>query len=144
MAVRCKAWTVFACLNIGIVCSNLTRAMDVCVRLFCLGSGLVTGWSPVHGALVTVYRIKKLKSGHGPKGCKAIKTEPLIIIHSLRGCNGVQRLPEWRGEWVHRPHISSTPISKPSSQRLFKVQSGNDVTVPVVLWGGAVSTPPEL
>jgi hypothetical protein len=41
--------------------------MDACVRLvyvrvvLCVGSGLVTGWSPVQGVLPTVYWIKKLK-----------------------------------------------------------------------------------
>jgi hypothetical protein len=64
---RSKAWTVFARLNTGIVGSNPTRGMDVCVHLFCVcivlcvGSGLATGWSPVQGVLPTVYRIKKLK-----------------------------------------------------------------------------------
>jgi hypothetical protein len=44
-----KAWTVFARSNSGIVGSNPTRGMDVCVRLFCVfavlcaGSGLATG-----------------------------------------------------------------------------------------------------
>jgi hypothetical protein len=39
--------------------------MDVCVRLFCVcvvlrvGSGLATGWSPVQGVLLAVYRIRK-------------------------------------------------------------------------------------
>jgi hypothetical protein len=53
--------------NAGIVGSNHTQGMDVCVRLFCVcivmsvGSGLATGWSPVQGVLPTVYRIKKLK-----------------------------------------------------------------------------------
>jgi hypothetical protein len=43
----------FARSNSGIVGSNPTRDMDVCVRLFCVcvvlcvGSGLVTSWSPV-------------------------------------------------------------------------------------------------
>jgi hypothetical protein len=34
--------------------------LRLCVVL-CVGSGLVTGWSPVHGVLPTVYRIRKLK-----------------------------------------------------------------------------------
>jgi hypothetical protein len=33
---------------------------SVCVVLF-VGSGLATGWSPVQGVLLTVYRINKLK-----------------------------------------------------------------------------------
>jgi hypothetical protein len=44
------AWTIFARSNAGIVDSNPTQDMDVCVRLFCvyvvlcLGSGLAKGW----------------------------------------------------------------------------------------------------
>jgi hypothetical protein len=51
-----KAWTVFACSNTGIVGSNPTQGLDICLRLFCVrvGSGLVTGWSPIQGALLTV------------------------------------------------------------------------------------------
>jgi hypothetical protein len=51
VAVRSKAWTVFAPSNAGIVVSNPTQGMDICMRLFCVcvvlcvGSGLVTGWS---------------------------------------------------------------------------------------------------
>jgi hypothetical protein len=47
---RSKAWTVFARSDAGIVSSNPTQVMDVCVRLFCVcvvlcvGSGLATGW----------------------------------------------------------------------------------------------------
>jgi hypothetical protein len=33
VAVRAKTWTVFARSNIGIVGSNPSRGMDVCVRL---------------------------------------------------------------------------------------------------------------
>jgi hypothetical protein len=51
----------------GIVGSNPTQDMEVCVRLFyvcvvlCVGSDLTTGSSPAQGVLPTVYRIKKLK-----------------------------------------------------------------------------------
>jgi hypothetical protein len=45
--------------------------MSVCVYsvfvLFCVGSGLATGWTPVRGVLPTVYMIKKLKSGRFPR-----------------------------------------------------------------------------
>jgi hypothetical protein len=57
----------------GIVGSNLTWNMDVCMRLFCvrvvlcIGSGLATGSSPVQGALPIVYRINKLKKRTRPK-----------------------------------------------------------------------------
>jgi hypothetical protein len=69
-----RAWTVFARSNSGIMGTNPTRGMDVCVRLFyvCVvlyvGSGLATGWSPVQGVLPTVYRIKKLKKPTRSKG----------------------------------------------------------------------------
>jgi hypothetical protein len=65
VAVRSKAWTVFAHSNIEIVGSNPTGGMDVCVRLFsvcvvlCVGSGLVTGRSPIQGVLQAVCMITK-------------------------------------------------------------------------------------
>jgi hypothetical protein len=34
VAARSKAWTVFACSNAGIVDSNPTQGMDVCVCVF--------------------------------------------------------------------------------------------------------------
>jgi hypothetical protein len=49
VASRSKTSTVFAQTNAGIVCSNPTRNMDVCVHLFCVcvvlcvSSGLTTG-----------------------------------------------------------------------------------------------------
>jgi hypothetical protein len=50
VAVRSKAWTDFARSNAGIVASNPTQGMDICVYsvfvLSCVGSGLATGWSP--------------------------------------------------------------------------------------------------
>jgi hypothetical protein len=64
---RSKTWTVVARSNAGIVGSNPTQGMDICVGLFCVcvvlcvGSGLVTGWSPVQEVLPTVYRNKKRK-----------------------------------------------------------------------------------
>jgi hypothetical protein len=67
LAARSKAWTVFARSDAGIVGSNPTRSMDICLLLFCacavlcVGSGLTTGWSPVQVVLPIVYRIKKLK-----------------------------------------------------------------------------------
>jgi hypothetical protein len=60
--------------NTGIVRSNPTRGLDVCVRLFCacvvmcVGSGPATDWSPVQGVLQTVYRLRNWKSGQGPQG----------------------------------------------------------------------------
>jgi hypothetical protein len=43
VAARSKALTVFARSNAGIVGSNRTRGMDVCVRLFCFCVGLWVG-----------------------------------------------------------------------------------------------------
>jgi hypothetical protein len=60
VAARSKAWTVFARSNAGILDSNTTQWMDVCVFLFCvcvvlcIRSGLATGWSPIQGILPTV------------------------------------------------------------------------------------------
>jgi hypothetical protein len=47
--------------------SSPTRTLGSWVRIhsrhgcLCVGSGTLTGWSPVQGVLLTVYRIKKLK-----------------------------------------------------------------------------------
>jgi hypothetical protein len=72
VAEQSKAWTVFFRSNTGIVGSNLTQGMDVCVPLFCVcvilcvGSGLATDWSPVQVVLPIVYRIEELKKCQGP------------------------------------------------------------------------------
>jgi hypothetical protein len=80
VAARSKAWTVFARSNPGIIGSNPTGGMDVCVCVYsvcvvlCEGSGLATGWSPVHRVLPTVCRLRNWKSGQGPtKGSRAIE-----------------------------------------------------------------------
>jgi hypothetical protein len=60
VAARSEAWTVSSSSNTAIVGSNSTWGLDVCMRLFCVcavlcvGSGLVTRWSPVQGVLPTV------------------------------------------------------------------------------------------
>jgi hypothetical protein len=38
MAAQSKAWTVLVYSDTGIVGSNSTPGMDVCVRLFCVGA----------------------------------------------------------------------------------------------------------
>jgi hypothetical protein len=43
VAARSEAWNVFARWNIWIVDSNPTRGRDICLRFFCVGSGLATG-----------------------------------------------------------------------------------------------------
>jgi hypothetical protein len=56
--------TVFAHPNTGIVGSNPTPDMDVCVRLFCVCVLLcVDGLNTVQGVLPTVYRLRNRKSG---------------------------------------------------------------------------------
>jgi hypothetical protein len=83
---RSKAWTVFAGSNIGIVGSNPTWGMDVCVRLFCIyvvlceGSGLVTDWSPVQGSYWLCIGLRNWKSGQGPEGCRSIERVALLRI----------------------------------------------------------------
>jgi hypothetical protein len=71
-AARSKIWTVFARSNTGIVSSNLTQATDICVCVILwVGGGLVTGWSPVQGALPCI-GLRNWKSGQHPtKGCRA-------------------------------------------------------------------------
>jgi hypothetical protein len=55
VAVRSKAWHAFVHLNTGMVASNPTRGMDVCVySVFVLGSGFQMGWYPVQGVLSKV------------------------------------------------------------------------------------------
>jgi hypothetical protein len=60
VAARPKVWTLFAHLNTGIMGSNPTQGMIVCLCLFCdcvvlyVGSGLATGSSPVQGVLPSV------------------------------------------------------------------------------------------
>jgi hypothetical protein len=80
VAARCKAWTVFARSKTGIVGSNSTRGMDVCVRFFCVyvvlcGSrGLATGWSPAKESYRLCIALRKCKSGQGPtKGSRTIE-----------------------------------------------------------------------
>jgi hypothetical protein len=67
VAAKYIAWIFFALSNTGIVGSNSTQGMNVCVHLFCVcvilctSSGLAEGSSSVQGVLRPVYRIKKLK-----------------------------------------------------------------------------------
>jgi hypothetical protein len=60
VAARPKARTVFARSNAGIVGSNPTQGMDVCMCVYsvCVGSGLATGWSPVQGVLPTLLGLR--------------------------------------------------------------------------------------
>jgi hypothetical protein len=73
VTARSKAWTLLARLKDGIVGSNPTQDMDVCLSLFrvyvalYVGSGFATGWSPVQGDLPNVYSFKKLKKQPVPR-----------------------------------------------------------------------------
>jgi hypothetical protein len=60
VAARPKAWNVFTRSKAGTVGSNPTQGIDVCLRLFCVcvGNGLVMGWSPIQGALLTVLGLR--------------------------------------------------------------------------------------
>jgi hypothetical protein len=60
VAARSKAWNIFARSKAGIVGSNPTQGMDVCLCLFCvcIGSGLAMGWSPVQGVPPTVLGLR--------------------------------------------------------------------------------------
>jgi hypothetical protein len=44
--------------------------MSMCAFIPCVGSVLVTGWSPVQGVLPTVYRLRK--SATVRKSCRAV------------------------------------------------------------------------
>jgi hypothetical protein len=71
VTAQSKAWIVFARSNIGVVGSNPTRGMDVCMRLFCVysvvvcvGSGLATSWSPVQESYRLCMELRNWKSGY--------------------------------------------------------------------------------
>jgi hypothetical protein len=60
VAARSKTWTAFARPKTGIVGSNPTHGMDICLHLFCLcvGGCLATGWSPVQEVLPIVLGLR--------------------------------------------------------------------------------------
>jgi hypothetical protein len=71
VVARSKAWTVIVHLNIGVVGSDLTRGIDVCVRLFCVcavlcvGGGLATGCPPSKESYQLYIGLRNWKSGQG-------------------------------------------------------------------------------
>jgi hypothetical protein len=77
-----NAWTAFACSNSGVMGSNPTQGMGVCVHLICLcgvlfaGSSLTTGWPPPPPpsprSPANCIGLRNWKSGHSPKGSRAI------------------------------------------------------------------------
>jgi hypothetical protein len=99
---------------------------SVCV-VPCVGSGLATGWSPVQGVLLTVYTIKKLKSGQGPKkGCRA--TDSVVSIATGYG------LDDW-----------GVGVRVPVGSRIFSYPRRRDrlwgSTQPYIQWGTRGSFP---
>jgi hypothetical protein len=69
---RSKAWTTFACLNAGVVGSNLTESMDFCVCVvFCVESGLAKVWSPSNESYWLCIGLRNWKIGQDPKGLKS-------------------------------------------------------------------------
>jgi hypothetical protein len=72
VAAQAKAWTIFARSNTGIMGSNPTQDMDVCVRLFCLHAVVCVQTAalqmadPPSGFLTTMYKIMKLKERPRP------------------------------------------------------------------------------
>jgi hypothetical protein len=84
VSARSGAWTVFAFSNVGVVGSNPTWGMDVCVRLFCVCA--VCKWRPCDGLTPRprsptdyVKRARNWKIGQSPtKGCRTIDRQTEI------------------------------------------------------------------
>jgi hypothetical protein len=78
VAVRSKAWTVFARLNTGIVGLNPTEGMDVCLRLFCVYVVLCR-YRPCDGLIsrprspIDCLRVKNLKWNKVFNGCRMLQ-----------------------------------------------------------------------
>jgi hypothetical protein len=75
VAARSKAWTVFARLNTGVVGSNPTEGMNICVySVFMLAA---SRWAdpPSKESYRLCIGLRNWKSGQGPKGCRAIQTD---------------------------------------------------------------------
>jgi hypothetical protein len=112
MSPQSKAWTVFARLNTGVVGSNPTRGMDVCVRLFCVcvlcvGSGLAAGWSPSKESYRLCIGLRIWKSGRSSKGWRAIKRNKNVST-------------------IHRKHIWVTDVETMSHAFLTLLRDGDE------------------
>jgi hypothetical protein len=87
VAVRCNAWTAFARPDVGIVGSNPTQVIDVCIMcvlfcvcvVLCVGKGLATGWSPVQRVLQTMYSLTELSPSWEAANCAATQELPSIL-----------------------------------------------------------------
>jgi hypothetical protein len=79
VATGSKAWTVFASSNTGVMGSNPTRSMHVCVRLFCVcvvlcaGMGVSTGWSPSKESYRLCTRLRNWKSSQDQTAVQSLK-----------------------------------------------------------------------
>jgi hypothetical protein len=115
MAAASKAWTVFALSNAGIVGSIPTQGMDICLCLFCVcvvlcvGSGLATGWSPVHGVLPSakkkmITELSRMSNEYGIKNNKKGSGNGLIW--------GLIPIFTWRNGWGLR-EISARRVGVP-------------------------------
>jgi hypothetical protein len=85
-AARSKAWTVFARSNTGIACSNTTRGMDACVRLFCVYVAVLRWADPPSKELYQLcIDLDTEKAAKVHKGCKVIHT--YFNMYALLGPN---------------------------------------------------------
>jgi hypothetical protein len=98
-AALSKAWNVFARSNTGIMGSNPTQGMDMCVySVFVLGSILATGWSPSKES----YRLSEVKPSVSRMFCTSSEgNRNRVIIRRNKKRHRRNRL---------RPHISYYPV----------------------------------
>jgi hypothetical protein len=112
-----KSWTVFDRSNPGVVGSNSTRGMDVCVRLFCVCvvlcilGGLPLVWSPVQGVLRTVESEKWLRPNKGLVGTihsKPSTSQSQSRNHQLLSNDSVNMFPRRYNSWINNPLLGKT------------------------------------
>jgi hypothetical protein len=100
VAVQSKAWNVFTHSNTGIVGSNPTWSMDVCVYLFCVcvqsfvqAAALRWAYHLAKDSYQLCKRFRNWKSSQGPtKGCRAIERQINNILYRDGGTCWVYRL----------------------------------------------------
>jgi hypothetical protein len=123
VASRSKARTIFVRSNTGIMGSNPTRGMDVCVRLFrvcvvlCVGSGLSMGWYPIQGYGLRNWKWPKVSKGYTATDRYNAVTSDLLLLPLA--CLGVviasvlptdERLQCWRSSNKHsNPPLNVLP-----------------------------------
>jgi hypothetical protein len=85
-----KVRTAFAFSNTGVVGSNPTLGMDVCMRLLCLcivlcvGSGLAMAVPPSKESYRLCIGLRNRKDGQGPKGCKVRERQYVSFLSLAR------------------------------------------------------------